>query len=501
MKEIKNLVAFTYYGESLSVVQHAIDEGLDAVLAVIQDHADILTSTEKNAKEPSDEKKLRLKIGDGIVPVVDADKAVKNLMKVPASERGSYFLFFDINVGFKYATMLAGQGFEGNFPTEEDRSFEVDRDKGKQFVKDHYAMLKVGEIQEFKKIDDALSFLETTDASWVLKGYDDLCETVVPNKQDPEKDKVQLVSALQNGQKDYEKSGFLLEKMIYDQCEITPEGIFHDGVLVAAILDIELKRKFAGDLGPNCGCAANLIVPLSLSDPIVQYAFPSYVLDMARQRKGMFLWDASILNDPEDNEMYFGEFCPNRFGWDSVQTEITMAGGVKKYLNAIVNHENPFKMGTFGFSVRLFAGNKDPDVAIEIGDEIKPYAWPMYVHQIDDKIAMTGYSDDAIVVTSVGNSIMDAVNSAYEHVEEISLKDAIYRPKEDILSRSYPAALLNRYDYAKNEGLFNDETNQDIPAGETKAPAQVNMQKYFDRLINTLNIGFKDIKDAIKNNP
>ena len=483
-KEITKLVAFTFYGEAASVVSHAIEEGMDGVLAVIKDHGDILTKGEKGTEDPK-ETALRLKIGQGWVPVVDADACVKNLLTVPAEERGSYFLFFDINVGWKYAQQLYDKGFEGNFPTEEDRSFEVDRDKAKEFVKQNYGNLQVAEVQEFKKVDDALAFLQDTEDSWVLKGYEDSCDTVVPNKQDPEQDKVQLVSALNNGRKDYEKSGFLLEKMIYDQCEMTPEAIFHDGKMVACSLDIELKRKFAADLGPNCGCAANLVIPLDPTDPIVRYAFPNKIMEIAKERKGVFLWDASILNDPEDNEMYFGEFCPNRYGWDSVQTEMTMAGGVKKYLNAIVNGEDPFASKDYGFAVRMFSANKDPDVAIEIADDVKEYAWPMYVYKKDGNISMTGYCEDAIVLTCAMSSIYESIHGAYEHVKRISLKDCVYRPEEDILSRSYPTALLNRYDYGKEQGLFNDERDNEEPEQVSKPLANLNVGMFVNRIFDS----------------
>lgn len=456
-KEIKNLVAFTYYGEDLSVVQHAIDEGIDAVLAVIQKHDDILTRDEKPSAEDPEEKALRLKIGKGLVPVVTADQAVKNLLKVPEAERASYFLFFGINIGFKYARQLSGLGFNGNFPTEEDRIFEEDRDKGKQFVKDNYPGLKVAEVHEFKKIDEAITFLQTTEDSWVLKGYDDLCETIVPSTKDPAKNATQITAALQKGQKDYEKAGFLLEKMIIDPIEITPQCVFYDGKPVYYSLDIELKKKGAGDTGPNVGCAANIILPIDEDDPVTKIAFPEAVHEMARNRKGAFIWDASILIDPKDGTLYFGEFCSNRFGWDSIQTEMTMAGGVKKYLEAIVSGKPPFQEDTYGFAVRLF--NKKSDVVIDIENEVKPYAWPMYVYgNKDGKVVTTGYSDDALVVTGSGEDVMQAICSAYDTIEHgISFNDALYRPKFDITSREYPAAIFNRLNYASAQGLIDEQ--------------------------------------------
>lgn len=485
MNEIKNLICFTYYGEAGSVVQHAIADGLDAVLAMIQDHNDIVVTGEKAGTEDPEEKKKRLEGWKGLIPVVDAKSAVKNLLKIPEEERASYYIFFDLNTGFKYAEQLYDKGFNGNFPFESDRKFEEDRDAGKEFVRKNYPDLEVAEIQEFKTIDEAIDFLGDTEDSWVLKGYDDLAETVVPSKDDPQKNAAQLISALNNGQKEYEKSGFLLEKKIMNALEITPQCVFNNGEPVYYSLDIELKRRGAGDTGGNCGCAANILIPLDDHDPVVRYAFPKAIREMAKKRKGVVIWDCSILIDPKDGTKYFGEFCSNRWGWDSVQTEMTMAGGVKKFLQSLVNNEAPFKKGTYGFAVRLFSA-KGEDISIDIDEEIKEYAWPLYVHKADGKVATTGYSDDAVVITCAAESIFEAIRGAFKYVNDnVSLQDAAYRPQEDIISYSYPASIMNRYNYARQEGYFNDDVVQEVPDVETIYPADLNVGKYLDRILDS----------------
>lgn len=462
-KKISNLICFTMYGESGSLVQHAIDEGVDAMLAIAKNHDDIYTKGEKIKKETPEEKVNRLKVWQGLVPTIDADQCVKSLLKIPPMERGSYFLFFDLNVLFKYAEQLKGKGFMGNFPTEEDRTMEADRNKAKEFVRKQYESLALGEVKEFKAVEEAIAFLEESDESWVLKGYDDAAETVVPGKNDSQKNKAQLVSALTSGKGEYEKSGFILERKIMNPCELTPQMVCYDGVPVYYSLDIELKKKGAGDLGSQVGCAANLVFALDENDPIVDIAFPKKVKDMAKEHEGMFIWDASILIDPNDGKMYFGEFCSNRPGWDSIQTEIAMGGGVIKYLESVVNGVAPFHKGTYGFAVRMFS-ESNGEIGIECENEFKNNIWGMYVYKGEAGMCTTGYSKDAVVVTGTGESIIEAADMAYEIAEHgISMENELYRPIHDIFSRIYAGSIVRRYEDGLAYGLYFSDPFEENP--------------------------------------
>lgn len=457
-KEIKKLVAFTYYGEDGPIVQHAIAEGISAVLAVIKDKQDTVTAGEKLTPEKTDERRNRLNVWKGLVPTIDATEAVKDLLKVPHEERSSYFIFFGINVGFRFAQKLMNKGFNGNFPTEQDRIMEIDRNKGKDMVRRDYPALQVAEVHKFSTIEEAKTFLADNNDSWVLKGFDDLCETVVPTKNDPEKNRRQILSALESGKASYEKAGFLLEKKIMDPIELTPEIVFVDGEPVSCTLDIELKKKGSGDSGRQVGCAANLVIPIDINEPLAQAAFPDKVFELAREHDGVFLWDASILIDPKDGTMYFGEFCPNRWGFDSIYTEIEMAGGVKKFLNALVNKKNPYPDGVFGFAVRVFGDKDSEDVPIDIDEDAKRNVWPMYVKKGENGPVSSAYSEDAFVVTGKGDSIKEAIENAYTSLDLVSFENAEFRSREDILSYAYPGSIPNRYDYAVNNGFIVGKT-------------------------------------------
>ena len=53
----------------------------------------------------------------------------------------------------------------------------------------------------------------------------------------------------------YNAGGLIFEVRLDDAIELTPEIVFFDGDLVYTSLDIETKRKYAGDVGAELvGC-------------------------------------------------------------------------------------------------------------------------------------------------------------------------------------------------------------------------------------------------------
>ncbi len=462
---IERLIVFTFSGEGAALVAHAIAEGIEGELAIIEDIADTLTDAEQEnseAVEKPEEHKRRMSIGKGLMPTSPASAVVKRLRKMSAKELATTFLFFDLNVGFRFAEQLADLGCPGNYPTQDDRILEADREAGKAFVEKHYRQLKVAEHHEFTDVEEAVEFLEETEDLWVLKGYSIDAATVVPDTEDVDKAREQIRSVLEKRRESYESDGFLLERKIARVLEVTPQGVWYDGRLAYYSLDIELKRKGAGDTGLTVGCAANLIAQLDESDPIVAIAFPPVVRKMAREHQGMFVWDASVLIDPATGEMFYGEFCSNRCGYDALFTEIEMSGGVRSYFDAIVAGRNPLSARA-GFAVRVFNDHDDSDepkmVAAGIHFAIEPaeesHAWILDGRQEDDELVTNGYIQDLVVVTGAGPDPMSAIAATYRTLERaVSFEGGSYRPMHDITATVYPGAIMNRFHYGRQHGLF-----------------------------------------------
>src|SRR5205085_1700990 len=96
--------------------------------------------------------------------------------------------------------------------------------------------------------------------------------------------------------------------------EITPEKMYYDGVPIGMTIMIENKFIGSGNISFQVGCAGDIVFSADMNEKIHDIAFPPIVDTLAKKHKGLFIWDASLLIDSQTNDVYFGEFCPNRPG-------------------------------------------------------------------------------------------------------------------------------------------------------------------------------------------
>lgn len=449
------VIWFTHDGLGLPIAKRLIDEGNDVTVAQTQ----TIEELGYGGEEKPEARQRRLQVYDGILDKLPAARVLKAMKKI--ENKDDYLIIFDFNNLYKLAESAVAMGFsKGFFPTEEDYLLEKDRDRGKEFVKEHYPHLDVAEVQEFKKVDDAMTFMEETEDIWVLKGNSDDAKTVVPHTDNPDFAKEQIKDALLAGQKDYETKGFILEKKILGITELTPEALFWDGKLVATTIDIENKGFGAASCGPQTGCSSCLVFKTNLEDEINNLAFPPIVYQMAKKRKGLFVWDASILC--EGDSYYFGEFCSNRFGWDSILAEMAMAGGPTNFFTKLMAGENPFEK-TFGVTVRGFNMHREEDdrrigsdITILMDEEQEKNIWVYDMYKKEGKKYSTGYSWDLAVFTGASNDIIRATDLAYEALAGFAFEEMYYRPKFDFLSDEYDTSVVTRY-RAYNHDLYEQE--------------------------------------------
>lgn len=467
---INKFVIFTFGFEGLPIALKLKQEGADVVLAVIEDIEDTLTDLEiSKSKQTGDgssdredecEKNRRLSTGDGMVDKIQARKALQFLSLV--DNKDEYFIFFDFNTGFRYAEELSKMGFHGNFPTQEDRIFEVDRNKAKEFVKKEYPEVRIAEHHEMSTVKEGIDFLNESDLIWCLKSNNDNGRTVVPDSDIVELAREQIIEALTSDKKTYEESGFILEQKILHPIEITPQKVYYNGVPVFTDIDLELKRIGAGDVGVMTGCSADVVFPTDMNARINRISFPKIVDEIAKKRRGMFVWDISLLIEPSTGNIYMGEFCPNRFGYNSLYNEISHSDGAIGFFNSIVSGNNPFvsSRGDFGSTIRLFNLHKDGkerrvlcDAKIDY-ELVSDNVFPLDVKKEYQDVVSVGYSWDLAVVSCVRETIEEAVRMCEAYAREVSFEGIYYRPAFDILSREYPTSILNRYDYLKKHSLI-----------------------------------------------
>lgn len=463
---MKKFVVFTVEGAAASIAKKLKDEGSEVLVAMVHDRSTLLTAEEKGNGASSNEdpelKQRRLTLYDGMVPKQDAVKVLKAMKKLNAKD---WVVITDSNALFQYTELAIKMGFTGLLPMEEDRELEVDRQKGKDIVDKNYPGISVMATQEFKTIEEGIDFLMGSPNTFVLKSLGDAGETFVPKIDDVVAANQQVIDTLNNYKKEYEENGFLLEQKVIDGIELTPQAVFFDGKLVYTSLDIETKTLGSHELGPNYGCATNLIIKTDPNDRINTMAFPPYILEQAKQRKGIFIVDAGILFDKKTGKAYFTEFCFQRFGWDSFPTELSMVDQdqpTSAYFDEIMKGKNPLTK-RFGFGVRLFNLNVDGDHLPEPGLSI---TWPedvgscLYLydakHQGDSTVT-AGFQEDLGVATGPGDTIREAMEQAYRSAEKVSFKDLYYKSHEDSVSTEYPQSILNRVKYAVEKKLIADD--------------------------------------------
>lgn len=513
---------FTVEGSFLPIALKLQSEGNEVIVAQVHDKKLLCTDEELKNHSPEDPeaKKRRLSMYDGMIKKQDALKVLKAMKK---SSDKDYIVMTESNSVFRLTEAAQKMGYTGLIPLQQDREWEVDRQSAKEVVKKNYPDIEVMESQEFTKVEDGIKFLEEQDSDnvYVLKSLGDSGETVVPKTDDPEACKQLVIDTLNQDKGAYEQNGFLLEQKILDAVEITPEMIFWDGEPVCSSIDIETKTLGGSEKGPNYGCLTNLIVKTELDDKINKMAFPKYVHDLAKTRKGMFIIDAGLLFDRKTGKAYFTEYCSNRLGWDSFPTDLSMCGDQKRmatpFFEKLIQGENPFKY-RFGAGVRIINLSKDEDrypqgeLGISFSEDVGPCLYLYDAKKEGDQIVSAGFQDDLGVVTGPGDTITEAIDEAYEYADKIGFSDIYYKSKDDFLSFSYPQSILNRLEYAVEKGLIRDDgiseeirSQKYITDEKLRQESESNKQQVRDMTVkmkekdDTVKKIKQEIRDIIKN--
>jgi phosphoribosylamine-glycine ligase len=485
METIKTWIIFSHGWDGFPLAYRLKQEGCDVMVGHVQSKEEL----GQDDDEKPDEAEARLKQYDGMIEKMEADKLVEVLLAVQNKE--DYFIFFDQNNLFPYAQKLVEAGFtKGLFPTEEDFEFEKDRDAAMRFVADHYPEVAIIPHEEFATVAEAIAFLKGANKVYVLQSKGDHVGTMVPNTDDPDAEREQMINQLEKNKSDYEQGGIILKEKLIKPIEITPQIIFYNGVPVFTDLDLETKNIGDGENNGNqVGCGSNLIVKTDLADRINQIAFPPIVYEMANKTPGMFVWDISLYVMPD--AMYFGEFCSNRVGYDAVMTEMDMSGGASAFFTSIVELKNPL-VKRFGAAVRLFNLNRQKDREIIWEPETDNHIWMYEVYKQDDKIMSLGCCWDLGVATASGDTIQEAVDALYNVVDQISFKELYHKTKHDFLD-VFPTSIIFRYN-SVNYGLFNAPGHN---PEDVKLPYEKKIREMELKHISEMSSLKKQVQDAL----
>lgn len=430
------------------------EEGCDVMVGQVQSKKELGQEETEDEKE----KETRLKQYENLLDIVPADKLIESLKKLNNKEE--YFILFDQNNLYPYAEELLAAGFtQGLFPTKEDYTFERDREAAMKFVENNYPDIKIINYEEFSTVPEAIAFLKGSQRVMVIQSKGDFVSTMVPQTDDIEKEREQMINHLERNKADFEKGGIILKDKLIHPIEITPQIMFYNGKVIFTDLDLETKNIGEGENnGDQTGCGSNLIIKTKLGDRINEIAFPAVIYSMAKERKGMFVWDISIYLT--DEGMYFGEFCANRLGYDACMTEMEMSKGTHNYFSKITQGENPLEF-IFGAAIRLFNLRNQKDREVIWDKSIDSHIWMYDIYgDVDKKKMSAGSSWDLGVVTAAANTIEEAVENLYTYASKISFKELYKKTKKDFLGM-YPTSILFRF-MQTNHNLFNVEDYKPI---------------------------------------
>lgn len=458
---MEHFIFITREGDPLPIADRLKDEGKDVVVGIVEE--------EKEKGTPKDERRLALY--DGIIDVHDAED-VMAWMK-GTRNKDDYFVMFDYGDLWPWSERALKMGFtKGVFPTEETYKLEDDRQAGKKFAKDNYPGLKVAPVHEFKKVDDAIEFLnEQQGKIFVLKSEGSNAETVVPTAKDPDLCKQQLIGALRSEAKDYEKGGFTLEEKIQNPIELSPVMVTWNGKPLFTLIELENKPLGAGNIGRLTGGCQNLSILTPMDCPLNKIAFPPAVFEMAKKQPGIGIYDAGLLFDGK--EFYFTEFCGTRWGWDGIFSELAMSedrqhkNGVSRHFDLISEGKSPITW-KFGASVRMFqtdVHSKDADCFQDgyqvdwddkVSDQLFFYTIKKEQQEDDEekpRFVSVGYRKDFGVGTGSADLPHEAIDRAYQAVEGVAMTGLYYRPRFDFRSKDYFASIENRFEFLVKSGL------------------------------------------------
>lgn len=423
--------------DGMPIAYHLKQEGYDSIVAQVQNKKEIKQEDDEEAED----KKERLSQYDGMIKKYPARKVVDALKKL--KDKDNYFIFCDQNALWPYAEELLKAGFtKGLFPTQKDYEFEKGREDAMDFVKANYPGIKIISHEKYSTVEEAKKAVEESEVPLVIQSEGDYVGTICP-EDDVEKNHIAIIAALDKHAAEYAKGDIILKEKLVQPIEITPQMVFWNGEAVFTDVDIETKNIGDGENNGNqVGCGTNLIISTEMNEKINDIAFPKIVYDMAKERKGIFVWDISLYIT--ESGIYFGEFCSNRFGYDALMTEMDMSGGAYNYFNALMGGYKPLQ-SKFGVAARVFNLNRSKDQAIVM---TKPESIWLYEVKMDkeQKNALVSVGDcwDLGVVTAFGDTIQEAVGMLYENIGELNFKEKYMRTKADFIS-DYPTSIIHRY--------------------------------------------------------
>jgi len=398
-------------------------------------------------------KKLQQYVGEGLVEKVSADnvKLSKDTLTI-----------FDFNYGVKYAQELSDKGIKG-IMTPDWAEELTDRAKALQVVRDLYPELHTPEEVDFptNSAKDILDFIKQSDEIWVIKPETEEIFVFLP-PSDKETYQAQAEHYIQDNFEVLNRVRVQLQRKIigYECCV---ETWYREGQPVLSNVDIELKQQYSGDLPPQTGCAANLVVTIPLNSELRRITNKPFDA-AARLRKFTGLMDANVIFEASTGKPYFLEFCPARFGYNCLYTFLDkLRGGIGEFFKEVISGGSEVSVpDLLSASVRIFDAAHYGNLLHRLEEEAISFrdlyvgepssVWLWDVMKQNGQLKVVGANPNVAVVAASAPTAETSLKLVKMLAKQISFEGCYWR--WDIDETGYHYAILDRLNYLLARGLL-----------------------------------------------
>lgn len=414
----------------------------------------------------------RLLEGKGIITRHSAKEVTKHLLSLSPAKKKDIYVVFDFNHGMKYGEILKKAGFKGIFAQKWAFDLERERDKASAMVKKYYPDVKTPREVKFGtgSADKIMEFVEKEKESvWVVKPNGDGMWVYCPPSEDGPIACEQVISHVESNKSAIDAIPMILQEKIIG-VEINIETDYSEGIPIFSMIDLENKFHHVEELGHQVGCAFDIVFPVPLDSKIRQVCNAPFDA-LAKKMKFTGLMDMNAIISYKDGKPYFLEYCPNRFGYNALFTEMELYGKTPDYyLTDLIEGKTKMPEGVFAAGIRLFnedhskdyydsiftPGYKNVEVEIENGlDSI----WFFDVYKEKGHFKLAHMTSDALIVTAKSDTPEGAVELAKHKADrDIRFDGKFFRCDIDEYDRSYNPVF--RYKFLRDRRWLEPEVKE-----------------------------------------
>jgi phosphoribosylamine-glycine ligase len=381
-------------------------------------------------------------VGKGLVRKVRLQDAIDDRHRY----RNAYWIW-DENHSVQENELLRRESFKvfggGKFAD----TMEHDRDACLAFVEKYG--LKPPPSFAFDDAQPALRFVEENPGTAYVYKPDrgENYETWLPQSHAPEEANLELRQHLRSLRND---SPFVLQEL-KEGIETNVEVWFVQGEPRFAFMQIESKKKLAGDLGDLIGCAFDFTFTIPVESRAVAESvgrlFPAY-----REMKYTGFADANFIAARDG--IWFFEKC-ERFGYNAHPNLLWTLNRDPlgdTFASIIEGTFRPSFSPGFGASCTLYMDHRVAGKVIQFPASIARDLYLYDAYKEGDLLLTAGYYDDVLIATAFGYTIPTAWEAVLEKANAVKFPGRSYRI--DGGGTDFPSSPLRRYEALQAMGYL-----------------------------------------------